>query len=317
VTRWQGGLIELAHPANIAGFKIKRIKKIIINETAKPRLHRTMKKHQLYAGLISSTMALGISTGLAQHNAAQIEADASGTVVTTTPLIITAILNQAGTFNGKFYVASGTTYLAADSTGSLEIYGTQPSGFTPVVGDSINVAGTFSPFHAIPEISTLTSITLNSTGNSSPLLPVTTTISAINGASVPESLAGQLITLDNVTISDSASGDSTLPSSGEFGTGNLTLTATDASGTETLYYYPGDYSVANVNIYGDTILGTYDITGIASESTTSGGIPEFIPISLIAVPEPASLALCGVASILGLADYRQRLKGGSGGNPMK
>jgi hypothetical protein len=267
-----------------------------------------MKKNQLYAGLIACTMAGGVSTGLAQHDAAQIESDTSGTVVTTTPLIITAILSQAGTFNGKYYGASSTTYLAADSSGSLEIYGTQPSGFTPVVGDSINVAGTFAPFHTIPLVDALTSISLNSTGNSSPLSPATTTISAINGASVPETLAGQLITLDNVTISDSASGDSALPSNGEFGTGNLTLTATDASGTETLYYLPGDYSVANVNMYGDTILGTYDLTGIASESTTSGGKPEFIPISLSAVPEPASLALSSVAFVLGLAGYRLRMK---------
>ena len=35
---------------------------------------------------------------------------------------------------------------------------------------------------------------------------------------------------------------------------------------------------------------------------------EFVPISITTVPEPATLALCGVGSVLGLAGYRLRKK---------
>ncbi len=133
--------------------------------------------------LLVSTVVAAVTSGPASSvfadSASTILGDSSGTLVSydggsgSAP-VITAILSAPGTVDG--YTYTKYAILAQDSTGSLDIFGTLPSGttFTPAVGDAINVNGTYSPFDSIPEVASLTSLSLISTGNAISSPSVTT-----------------------------------------------------------------------------------------------------------------------------------------------
>ena len=63
---------------------------------------------------------------------AQAESQASGTAATldNNP-VITAILSQPGTVNGRTYTSWAV--LANDGTGSLELFGAMPGGYLPTL----------------------------------------------------------------------------------------------------------------------------------------------------------------------------------------
>ena len=163
-----------------------------------------MNKKYLLTGFIASAVVLFASNTLAA-SAFTIFPDATGTLVTYDNAsgsypVVSAILSQPGTVDGYTY----TTYsfLAQDSTGSLDIFSTLSGlGYTPTVGDAISVSGTYSPYHQIPEIATITSISLHSAGNafSPPGVYTIPTLTASGTGPIPQSLAGQLVTLDNVS----------------------------------------------------------------------------------------------------------------------
>jgi hypothetical protein len=275
---------------------------VMVNICSKKLDSQTMKKfYYLIPGVIAATVAFGSATTNAQ-TAAQIEALASGTAVTYDNATITAILSQPNTtpVDGYTYSSGKLAFLANDGTGSLEIFGALPSGSTyvPTVGDQVSLAGAYAPYDGIPEIGTLTSISLISSGN--PVSgPTVTTIPTINSAlpNLPEpSIGGQLLTLDNVTLS----GLTTFPTHA-----NGTATITDGSGnTMTLYQWASSYSAANV-FGGETVpTGEVDITGIAD---VFDGSTEFIPVSITSVPEPSSLALVGLGGIV-CASFFRRIK---------
>jgi len=228
-------------------------------------------------------------------NIAAVEGQASGTAATlgSSP-IVTAVLSYPGTVNGKTYTS--WSFLANDGTGSLDIFGTLSGlGYTPTVGDAIGVTGTYSPYHQIPEIGTVTAIGATSSGNPLPAMP-TLTIPQLNQTTLPFTAAGYLINLDNVTIS---SGTSIItPGVSTWGTSNLTLTVTDSSNNKmTLYYWPTSYAMANFNLDGITIpSGPVNITGFDSVYPSTPGSPEFTPISIVSVPEPVSTGLLAVGA---------------------
>jgi hypothetical protein len=223
-----------------------------------------------------------------------IEAAGSGTQ-TVDSGTVTAILSQPGMFNGKTYTS--WSFLVDDGTGSMDMYGTLAGlGYTPTVGDTITATGAYAPYHQIPELAP-TSIAITSTTNSyvPGSEPTVGTISASSlnpaiGTALPFSVAGHYITVSNVTIGGL---------SGTFGIANLTGTITDGSGNSmSLYYWPTSYSVANANLFGQTIpTGPVNITGFDSVYSTSSA-PEFTPISITAAPEPASLALLALGGLL-------------------
>ncbi len=84
------------------------------------------------------------------------------------------------------------------------------------------------------------------------------------------------------------------------------MTVTDSTGSQTLYYWPTSYSMANLNLFGQTIpTGPVDIEGIASVFPT-GSVPEFLPINITPAPEPASIALAAAGGIAVLMSLRRR-----------
>src|SRR5262249_26389014 len=98
-----------------------------------------------------------------------VETFASGTLATLDQNpVVTAVLSQPGTVNGVTY--TNWSFWLNDGTGSLAGFGHMPAGsaYTPTLGDAISVSGTYSPFHQIPELGTLTAIGLVSSGNSVP-----------------------------------------------------------------------------------------------------------------------------------------------------
>jgi hypothetical protein len=257
-------------------------------------------KKLLLAATFASATAVSSSNVIAD-NAFNIFTDPSGTLVTYDNAsgnypVITAILSQPGTVNGRTYTS--WSFLAQDSTGSLDIFGALPGGssYVPTVGDAISVSGTYSPFHQIPEIGTMTAISPISSGNSVPAIGIST-IPTLNQTTLPQGVGGRLWELDNVTISGEGSGT--------FGTANSPAGAmiTDGSNNSmTLFYWPTSYSTANANMANMAIpSGPVDMVGFVSVFT-SGGVstPEFNPISVIAVPEPATMALFGVGGLLTL-----------------
>ena len=153
--------------------------------------------------------------------------------------VVTAILSTPGTVtNGAGSLTyTNNSFLVNDGTGSMDVFGKMPSGssFTPTLGVAVTVTGTYGPYNQIPEMATLTAITQQSTGNAVPGA-LLTTIPTINQTTLPYSVAGQLLTLQNVTISGA---------SGTFGKTGITATITDGSGNSmTMYYWPTSYSTA-------------------------------------------------------------------------
>ena len=247
------------------------------------RLRKTLVNLLALAGICSvAATALGSTV-------AQVEAQPSGTTGLTIdnasgqyPLI-TAILSQPGTANGSNF--SSWAFLANDGTGSIDIFGALPAGYTPAVGDAISVTGRNSPFNGFPEMQAVTAINKISSGNVVPS-PLSETIPQINVNPLPLTIGGYLVTLNNVTISNVQNGDTT------FGSANRTATITDGSSNSmTLFYNPGTYSLSNTNLFGNPIPTVpVAITGYMQIFTSgSTKTPELIPMSIVFPPPPGQV----------------------------
>jgi hypothetical protein len=254
--------------------------------------------------LLSSALLVGMASATLAYadTIAQIEALPSGTPVTldSNP-VITAIGSAPGSADG--YTYTNYAILVADATGSLDLFGQLPPGTTyvPSVGDAVGAAGTYDPFDAIPEISSLTSITKVSGGNPVPAaIPVTTAqLAAITPTSF--SYLGHYLLLQNVEFSG-ASGDFPVHANG-------TYTVTDLSGENplTLFQWASSYSTAGALGGTPVPTGAVDIYGTVD---LFEGSPEFVPFSITpaasATPEPASvgLVLAGIAVLVRLGRRR-------------
>jgi PEP-CTERM motif len=266
-----------------------------------------MKKHSLLTGVVASTIAL-LGANTFADSAATIEGE-SGTVTYDNASgaypVVSAILSAPGTIDG--YTYTRYVFLAADSTGSLDIFGLPTgSAYVPTVGDAISLSGTYSPFDSIPEVGTLTSITLQSSGKAVST-PAVTTISTILGLAqtpvLPLGYGENLVTLDNVSLYTDSAG--TIPVSGNFPThANGTYYVKDSSGNiMEMYDWASSYSIDGA--LGGTAIptGTVDITGFLS---VSGGVTQITPFSITAVPEPTTLGLCGAGALLALVLRRRK-----------
>ena len=267
-----------------------------------------MKRNYLLSSLIASTAVLFASTALAD-TAATIFGYPATTLVTYDNVsgsypVVSAVLSQPGSGDGYTY----TTYsfLAQDSTGSLDIFSPLTGlGYTPTAGDAINVSGTYSPYHQIPEIATVTSISLHSAGNavSSPGVYTVAQLIASGTGAIPQSLSGQLVTLDNVSLYTDAA--ATIPVSGNFAThANVGLYAKDGTGIIEVYVWASSYSTCGALGGTPEPTGLVDITGFVSQSGTFS--PEITPFSIISVPEPSILALSALGGLALLLKFRRQ-----------
>jgi hypothetical protein len=268
----------------------------------------TTTKNLILATALASGMAMSASNTLAD-SAATIFGLSSGTAVTYDNAsgsypVITAILSQPGTLDG--YTYTSWSFLAQDASGSLDMYGALPgsSSYVPAVGDAISVSGTYSPYHQIPEVGTMTSISLMSSGNPVSAPPVYTIPDMTASTTIPQALAGTLLALNHVSLyTDSAA---TIPVSGDFPThANLALYAKDGSGNiMEIYVWASSYSVDGA--LGGTPIptGPVNIVGFLSQS---GTYPvEMTPFSITSVPEPTALAVFGLGGCLLLAPAVRR-----------
>ncbi len=263
---------------------------------------KTLSKHTLlWAGAVAF-ITVWLSATASASNISEIEAMASGTTVTldSSP-VITHIISTPGTYNGlNFYSYS---FLAQDSTGSIDIYRwtNSATGYTPTLGDALNLTGRYSPFHQIPEIGTpFAGISVVSSGNPIPA-PSVYTIPTLNVPTMPFSIAGYMVEVDNVGIyTDPAA---TIPASGNWPSASTSFYIKDGSGNiMMLYYWPSSYSIDAAWIGTPIPTGTVDIQGIMS---VYNSVAEFTPLSITQIPEPSSFALLGLGLLAG-ASLRRR-----------
>jgi PKD repeat protein len=246
------------------------------------------------AGLIASAMVLFAASALAV-NIATIEGYSSGTAVTldSSP-VVTAIASQGGGYTVNGYTYNSWLIFVQDSTGSIALYGPLPGSYIPAVGDAVSVAGTYSPYHQIPEIGSITSLTQVSTGNVVPTPPVFTIPQLTASTTLPENQAGYVLQLSNVTIyTDSAA---TMPASGNFPNSNTAFYVKDSSGNiMTMYFWVTFESVDGAMIGTRIPTGPVNITGNVE---VYPGLPvEINPHSFTAVPVPPPAPLLGTRTL--------------------
>ncbi len=245
-----------------------------------------------FAAALSFAVGVVLVGRIQASTIAQVELTASGTsaVLDQNP-VVSAVLSTPTTTNGV--TTTRYIFLVNDGTGSMDVFGPTasggalPGGYVPAAGDALTVSATNSPFNGIPELATPTAITLNSSGNPTPL-PLLETIPGMAGYTTQPtagnpfpSFAGHLVTIDNVTISSGTAGN--------YGTANVAVTLTDGSSNSMAgFYNPTTYALANQNLFGTPIAtGPVNATGLIQ---LFSGAPELLLMSLTPVPEPTPLS---------------------------
>jgi len=229
--------------------------------------------------------------------------------------------------------------LAGDASGAMEIYSSSSSlavrGWTPTEGQTISVTATYSPYHSIPEIATVTAVTVSGVNEPTWASPgvlggsQVTTISAVlqnpfNSGSpylpISQGLLGYLVEIDNVTLSAIGTFPTTFPNTNSGNPGIGTLMLNDTAGKQlTMYFWVTSYMCdgmmvgAPVPDSGNPLApaGAFDVWGfVTSYPSVSGGITtwqdELVPTAFVGIPEPSSFMLAGLGLLSLLAVIRRR-----------
>ncbi len=252
------------------------------------------------AGAVDVTVTTSVGTSLTSGgdqftylptSVATAIAQGAGVVAIDSAPVVTAILSHPS-IAGDPKSYTSWSFLIQDATGSMDVYASATAltglGYTPTVGDAINLSATVSPYHQIPELGTVTAITKMSSGNTvAP--PVATTITHANQATLASDVAGYLVKLSGVTISGI---------SGNFLLANLQGTISDGTNSMTFYYWPTSYNY-NTTLYNTPIPTTsVDVVGFMSVYPGPPANPEFTPVSVVphVVSLPAWLSSGSVAT---------------------
>src|SRR6185503_10185864 len=117
---------------------------------------------------------------------------------------------------------NGIEYYVQDATGGIDLFSTTLNAGPFAFGDNVEAIGTVTHFNGLTEL-TVTSVTLLAPG--APPAPVVVTLSQLGNAGAGETFEGQLVRVNNVTVT-----------AGSFGAANTSnnVTVADATGTGTL-----------------------------------------------------------------------------------
>jgi hypothetical protein len=254
-----------------------------------------MKINRLFLVAAVASALVSLAANALAGSIADVQGGTAGNTysVDTSP-VITAILSAPVTTGGKTYTT--WSFLAQDGTGSIDIFGKMPTGntYTPAVGDKISLTAQYGPYHQIPELTNMTSISLVSSGNAVPAAPVATIGNLNLSTTIAPTLQAYPVEIDNVSIfTDSAA---TVHATGNYPAGNFAYYIKDGAGAiMEMYFWYTSYSCDGAMTGAAIPTGPVNITGFLSQS---GTYPiEITPNSITPVPEPSTLALAG----LGLA----------------
>lgn len=251
-----------------------------------------MRSRLLAAAALAAALQATATYATTYSNIAAANASSSGGTVTVNNVTLSSVLNYSAT--------NGYNLDLQDSSGGVQAYrfpASAFSGFTPAVGDIVDVTATNDPYEDNPEFSnTSAAVSLVSAGT---FTPATVTAAQANGATT-NGLIAEMVTVPNVIITDDAAAGTT----GTTFTSDGTYDATDSTGSLETYIYNSDSAVAALE--GQTIPTTpVNITGYL-DYYSGGGLVEIYPTAISAVPEPASLGLLVLGGLATLTRRRGR-----------
>jgi len=306
-----------------------------------------ISKSWLVVAAVTSALAF-IGTRVLADDALDIEYYTANTVATydgngdflyggnNADATVDTIMSQPGTFGGHTY--TGWAVLVGDASGSLDVFATASAltaiGWTPAEGQTVSLSATYSPYHSIPEIATVTHE--NTLGVNEPLWnspgvngsgSQLTTIPAVLAnkgtgtyGALSQNLAGYLVEIPNVTITCNGTFPATFPATNAETASLGTLMLNDTAGNQlTLYFWYSSYSCDGMMVGGpipdsgnpNAPAGMVDVYGLLSSyPSVSAGITnwqdELIPTAFVGIPEPSSFMLAGIGLLSLLAVIRRR-----------
>jgi len=125
----------------------------------------------------------------------------AGAMVMVSGVLVTGVSSD----NKAFFVqvaADDTAYTGPDHSG-IEVY-IGSSGMQPTVGDKVSISGAVANFFGQVQISSISNITVESSGNAAPTPVDVTTTEAGTGGSRAEALEAVVVRVQNVQVTDIA-----------------------------------------------------------------------------------------------------------------